>query len=89
MPEWGSSGSVRGDTSNGVPYRDRSLRPIKAAPVSPLAEFPHTERLRAHPRAGSSWPKGGAQLTLPRLERPHPDCIPLPNFRVYVRCRLR
>jgi len=25
MPEWGSSGSVRGDTSNGVPYRDRSL----------------------------------------------------------------
>ncbi len=24
MPEWGSSGSVRGDTSNGVPYRDRS-----------------------------------------------------------------
>jgi hypothetical protein len=24
MPEWGSSGSVRGDISNGVPYRDRS-----------------------------------------------------------------
>ena len=58
-------------------------------PVLPLAEFPHPEWLRAHPRAGSSWPKGGVQLTLPRLERSNPDYIPLPNFRVYVRCRLR
>jgi len=30
MPEWGSSGSVRGDTSNGVPYRDRSLLAIRS-----------------------------------------------------------
>jgi hypothetical protein len=29
MPEWGSSGSVRGDTSNGVPYRDRSQGEVR------------------------------------------------------------
>ena len=30
MPEWGSSGSC-GSTSNGVPYRDRSLRAYPGA----------------------------------------------------------
>jgi len=57
MPEWGSSGSVRGDTSNGVPYRDRSLRALVDEMKDRFGSTPIIENCEPNFRKGRRLPR--------------------------------
>ena len=77
MPELGTLGSVRGDASNGIPYRDKVLSP-RTPTRFPPRKATRTEALaRAPGRSGEVQDPGmyGRSLTGNReISRPAGNC---------------